>query len=211
MPSTDTLLVFTAAALLLNVSPGPSNFYVMSRSLSQGVGAGVISASGLAAGSMVHVIAATLGLSAIILASATLFTILKYAGAAYLVWLGIQCFRNAGGTQKTEVVGAAPKSSKAIFLESVMVEILNPKTALFFLALLPQFVDPAAGSVTTQFLILGLIITLSGLPCDALIAVTAGGLARVLKEGSEFRRMLDWVSGSVLIAVGAFVAIADDN
>lgn len=207
----ETLLIFTGAALVMNLSPGPSNFYVMSRSLSQGISAGVLSALGLACGSMIHVVAATMGISALLMTSATAFTVLKYAGAAYLIWLGIECIRNTGNTERAAVVAVPPKSAREIFVESVAVELLNPKTAMFFLAFLPQFVDPSIGSVTSQFLILGLIITISGLPCDLFIALASGRASGLIAENAPFRRALDRVSGGILISVGVFVAAAGDH
>jgi threonine/homoserine/homoserine lactone efflux protein len=184
MPSLETLLLFTAAALVLNISPGPSNFYVMARSLGQGMRAGLLAACGLALGSLVHVAAAALGLSALFVYSPTAFTLLKLAGAAYLVWLGIRHLRRASGAP-TALAAAARKSSRRILGESFAVEALNPKTALFFLAFLPQFVDPAAAPVAPQILLLGAIVTVSAMPCDALVAAGAGSLAGLIARRSS--------------------------
>lgn len=208
MPSLDTLIVFTVAAVLMNLSPGPSNLYIMARSVSQGPRAGVVAAAGLFTGSFAHVAAATLGVSAVVLASAEAFTVLKWAGAAYLVWLGIQHFRDSGGI--VVPVGRVPaKSMGKIYRESILVEVLNPKTALFFLALLPQFVDPAAGSVTAQSLILGLIVVFTAIPSDVLIAFASGGVARKLSANPWFARWMDRVSGAVLIGLGGLVAAGE--
>ncbi len=207
MPDSETLLIFTVAAMILNVSPGPSNFFVMSRSVEQGTRAGLLSTIGLGAGSVVHVLATTFGVSAIILASATVFSVLKFAGAMYLIYLGIQCFRRTG---KAAARGKTPgsKSGKQIFFEGALVELLNPKSALFYLALLPQFVDPAVGPVIPQFLILGTIAIASAIPCDALVAVLSGSFARTINQSTRIQRMQDWLSGSVLLGVGVYMAIA---
>jgi len=207
VPSLDALLIFTAVALAMNISPGPSNLYVMSRSVAQGWGAGVVSAAGLAIGSLVHVVAAALGLSVIFQVSAAAYTIFKLAGAAYLIWLGIGYLRKAPLAALTP--DQVPKSSHLrIVRESAMVEILNPKTALFFLALLPQFVDTAAGPVVPQVLLLGLIVTLTAIPCDLLVAFASGSLAKMLRRHPVFARIQDWLAGSVLIALGAWVALS---
>ena len=207
MPSLETLLIFTAVALAMNISPGPSNLYVMSRSIAQGRGAGVVSAAGLATGSLVHVVAAAFGLSVIFQVSATAYTLLKLAGAAYLIWLGIGYLRKGPSTALTPQQVPC-RSRLRIVRESALVEILNPKTALFFLALLPQFVDTAAGPVVPQVLLLGLIVTLTAIPCDLLVAFASGSLAKALRRHPTFGRVQDWLAGSVLIALGVWVAIS---
>ena len=148
------LSLFLLAALIIAAVPGPGIFYVAARTLAGGKKAGIASTFGLAVGGLVHVIAGGLGVSAIILASAQLFTVLKLAGALYLVWLGIKTFREAGRAPSEQI---APTGAKRVFREGVAVEALNPKTAAFFLALIPQFIDPAAGHVALQFMMLGMI------------------------------------------------------
>jgi len=208
MPSIDTLIIFTIAAVLMNLSPGPSNLYVMARSISQGPRAGLVAAAGLFTGALGHVAAATLGVSAIVMASAEAFTVLKWAGAAYLIWLGVQQFRSAGGPMAG--VGPAPAKPMAkVFRESMLVEILNPKTALFFLALLPQFIDPAAGSVALQSLLLGAIVAVTAIPCDILVAYASGAVARKLSSNPWIGRWQDRVSGAILIGLGALVATGE--
>lgn len=208
MPSPEALIVFTIAAVLMNISPGPSNFYVMARSISQGPRAGLVAAAGLGAGALVHVAAATVGVSAIVMASAEAFTMLKWAGAGYLIWLGIQHFRKAGSAAGG-IVASPPKSAATIFRESALVEILNPKTALFFLALLPQFIDPAAGPVWSQSLVLGAIVVVTALPCDAFVAVASGAVAVRLARSPWIGRWQDRVSGTILIGLGALVATGE--
>jgi len=205
MPGLETLLIFTAAALVMNLSPGPSNFYVLSRSLAQGTPAGLVATAGLAAGSLVHVAAAALGLSAVFLYSPLAYGLLKLVGAGYLVYLGITYLtssRLAAGRLET----ATPKPFRKIFRQSILVEILNPKTALFFLAFLPQFAVVEAGPLAPQILVLGIIVTLTGLPCDATVAALSGRAARLLTASSPIQRSLNWVSGSILIGLGIVLA-----
>lgn len=207
MPSTQTLLIFTLATLAMVASPGPSNLYVMSRSIAQGVSAGLIATAGLAAGSLFHVVVTSLGLAVILGYSPLAFIVLKLTGAAYLVYLGIKHL-----LAKPETIGdsfAWPrKSLRRVFWESCLVEILNPKTALFFLAFLPQFADPAAGPVTAQILVLGGIFTVTAIPCDAAVALASSKAANLLRRRPIFLKVQNWVSGSVLIGLGAYVAIS---
>ena len=207
MPDVETLLVFTLAALVLNISPGPSNFYVLSRSVSQGTGAGLVAAIGLGLGSLVHVGAAAIGLSVIFQASATAYTVFKLLGAAYLIWLGIMTLR-AGPLQPMEAVKTPRRGHGRILRESALVEVLNPKTALFFLAFLPQFVDVSAGPIAPQMLLLGMIVTVTALPCDALVAVASGSLAARLRDSALARRVLNWLSGGLLLGLGVTVALS---
>ena len=207
VPETQTLLVFTAAALLMNISPGPSNFYVMARSLAQGPGAGLLAALGLAAGSLVHVGAAALGLSALFVYSPVAYTALKLVGAGYLVYLGLRYWLAKPVLPEQSGV-RKPKPVPKLLAESALVEILNPKTALFFLAFLPQFVDPAAGPVAPQVLLLGAIVTVTALPCDLLVAFSSGAAARLLVGSASLQRLQARISGTVLIGLGVFVALA---
>ncbi|MEE8245624.1 MAG: LysE family translocator [Alphaproteobacteria bacterium] len=207
MPSLETLLLFTAAAALMNISPGPSNLYVFSRGLAQGPRAGLVAAGGLATGGMVHVVAAALGVSALLQLSATAFTVLKLVGAAYLVWLGLRYLLTPGaGPLEARSVAATPYPR--IFRESVLVEVLNPKTALFFLAFLPQFVALDAGPVAPQIVLLGLIVTATALPCDALVAVASGRVAKALERRPFVERLRNRLSGAILVGLGVFVALA---
>lgn len=205
MPGIETLLIFTAAALALNLSPGPSNFYVLSRSLAQGPASGLVAVAGLAAGSLVHVTAAALGLAAVFLYSPLAYHVLKLLGAAYLVYLGLTYLLSS---RPAAIPGEAPalKSRRRILAESALVEILNPKTALFFLAFLPQFADAAAGPLAPQILLLGLIVTLTALPCDALVALLAGKAAGRAAASPLVRRLRDWLPGTILIGLGGFLA-----
>ena len=208
MPSLDTLLIFTAAALLMNISPGPSNFYVMSRSVAQGPRGGVLAAMGLALGSLVHVAAAALGLSALIHYAPAAYAVVKMMGAAYLLYLGIRYLRGVGAGARAPSSGA-PRAHRRILAESFLVELLNPKTALFFLAFLPQFVDLSRGSPAPQILVLGCIVTASAIPCDLAVAWVSGAAARKLLANARMARIQEYLSGSILVGLGLYVAFSE--
>lgn len=210
MPSLETLLLFIVTALVIHISPGPSNLYVLSRSISQGSGAGFAAAAGLALGGAVYVAAAALGLSVLFQVSATAYWTLKIVGAGYLIWLGIGAWRDALRRDGTAgpVAPLARDSRWRIFRQSVLVEVLNPKSALFYLAFLPQFVDPAVGSVTLQLLVLGALSVLLAVPCDGAVALAAGQVARLLARRPLFTRVQHGVSGTILIGLGAAMALS---
>ena len=205
MPTFETLLIFTAAALLMNISPGPSNFYVMSRSVVQGPRGGAVAAMGLALGSLVHVVAAALGLSAVLHYFPAAFGVIKLIGAAYLIYLGIRYLRgrDSGAISNGR---AQNRPYSQIFTESILVEVLNPKTALFFLAFLPQFVDASRGPPAPQILLLGSIVTLSAIPCDLFVAWVSGSAARMVAGNPRLVRIQEYISGSILIGLGLYVA-----
>ncbi|UTA46726.1 LysE family translocator [Simiduia sp. 21SJ11W-1] len=211
MPPLEMLIAFTLAALVMNLSPGPSNLYVMARAIGQGVRGGLAATAGLAVGGLVHVLAAVAGLSAIFTHSPTLYTLVKLAGAGYLVYLGINYWRaaraeNIAQPQPGAEASAGGKPLIAVFKESILVEVTNPKTALFFLALLPQFVAPEAGPVWTQLLVLGLIVTASAVPCDILVAVSASKVSDWLLTHRHAPRIQARVSGSILVTMGVAIA-----
>jgi len=209
MPSLQTLLIFTTAALAMNISPGPSNLYVISRSLAQGTSAGLIAATGLATGSLFHVTVTSLGLAVVLQYSPVAFLVMKLAGAGYLIFLGLKMLLAKSAALSPDAL--LPKKPLArIFRESAVVEILNPKTALFFLAFLPQFADPKAGPLAPQLLLLGFIVTLTAIPCDALVAVLSGKAADLLRRKPIFQRLQNWISGSVLVGLGATIALRRD-
>jgi threonine/homoserine/homoserine lactone efflux protein len=208
MPSIDVVIAFTAASLMLNISPGPSNLYVMARSISLGTRGGMVAAAGLAAGSLVHVTGAVLGLSVVFSHAPLLYTLIKLAGAVYLIYLGVSHWKSVAlGASPTREPGT--KSLSSVFRESVIIELTNPKTALFFIAFLPQFVVPESGPVAQQLLILGIIVTLSGLPCDLLVAVSSSKVSDWLINQRSRQQILQRVSGSILIAMGGYI-IADE-
>jgi threonine/homoserine/homoserine lactone efflux protein len=207
MPSVETLALFALAAAVMNVSPGPSNLYVMSRSLAQGPRAGLVATAGLATGSLFHVCVTALGLAAILRYSPLLYAVVKLGGAAYLIFLGLRLLL-AKTTDAMPTVGQQRRHGR-IFRQSVLVEVLNPKTALFFLAFLPQFADPAAGPLAPQLLLLGAIVTITAIPCDAFVALAAGAAAQTMARQPLYRRLQNWLSGSVLVGLGAYVAASE--
>ncbi len=210
MPDVSTLLLFAAASLAFLAIPGPSVFYIVTRSLAQGRRAGVTSMLGVQAGGLVHVVAAAFGVSALIASSATAFTIVKYAGAAYLVVLGVLKLLSRGDEDEVEVDARGPASGRRLFWQGAVVNILNPKTALFFLAFLPQFVDPSAGSIAPQMLVLGTLLVGLGVVSDGTYALVAAGAGRKLRETAAARRRLDRLSGAVFVSLGVVAAWAGE-
>ena len=207
LPPANDLLLFSTAALILLVIPGPSVLYVVARSLDQGRKAGLASTSGISTGTLAHVVAATLGLSALLLSSATAYSLVKYAGAAYLFYLGIKKFRERP-TIDTEEKHVQALPLRRVFAQGVVVEALNPKTALFFFAFLPQFVNPARGQVSLQFLALGMLFTLLGFISDSIWALTAGSAAGWLRHNQGFSRNQRYISGTVYLGLGMATAVS---
>ena len=205
MPNPTTFGVFAIAALALIVVPGPSVLYVVTRGLEQGRRAGVVGALGNGLGSMVHVTAAALGLSALLVSSATAFTVVKYVGAAYLVLLGLRELLRRGGGESA-AVRLRPASLRRVFWQGTLVSALNPKTALFFLALLPQFTDPARGAVGPQVVALGLLFTVIAVVSDSAWGVAAGTVGPRLRTGVR-RGLQRWGSGSAFVALGVGAAL----
>jgi threonine/homoserine/homoserine lactone efflux protein len=206
MPDTSTLVLFGAAALALIVVPGPAVLYIVAQSLDRGRLAGVVSALGVAVGGLVHVTAAAIGLSSLLVSSATAFNAVKYAGAAYLIGLGLWTL-----LRRVEDVSAAiPKERKLSrrFWQGVVVNILNPKTALFFFAFLPQFVDPDKGSAALQIGVLGLVFVVLAVLSDSLWALAAGTASERLRGNRRFLAVQRYVSGSVFVGLGAVTALA---
>jgi threonine/homoserine/homoserine lactone efflux protein len=211
MPDLTQLALYFAAALLLAVTPGPGIFYVAARTLAGGRAEGIASSFGTALGGMVHVLAGSLGVSAIVLASAELFTALKLIGAAYLIWLGfrtIQAARREAATVLDCGMPAPPVGARRAFREGVLVEALNPKTAAFFLAFIPQFVEPGAGHVALQFVVLGFVsVTLNTL-ADIVVAFAAGGIREGAAARPRLIQRLRQGSGGAMIALGLGLALA---
>ena len=211
MPDTTQLALFTAAAFLLAITPGPGIFYVAARTLAGGRAEGIASSFGTGLGGMVHVLAGSLGVSAIVLASAELFTVLKLVGAAYLVWIGLRTWQAARRDASVILTGATvapPIGVRRAFHEGVLVEALNPKTAAFFLAFVPQFLDPAAGHVALQFAVLGFIsVTLNTL-ADVVVAYAASGIRSGAAARPKLVRRLREGSGAAMIALGLGLALA---
>ena len=205
MPSTEVLIAVTIAAFLMNISPGPSNLYVMARSIAQGTKGGIVEAMGLAVGSMVHVVATVLGISAIFNHSPALYTAVKLVGAAYLLYLGIIYWKTKTSNRNDRVQRITEKPLFSVFQQSIIVEVTNPKTALFFIALLPQFVVPESGAVSLQLLILGIIVTISALPCDILVAVSSSRVANWLTKNERAQQIQNRISGSILFSMGTYI------
>jgi threonine/homoserine/homoserine lactone efflux protein len=209
MPDASTFLLFAAASLAFLAIPGPSVFYIVTRSLAHGRRAGVTSMLGVQAGGLVHVVAAAFGVSALIASSATAFTIVKYAGAAYLILLGVRKLLSHG-EEDLEPEPRGPASRSRLFWQGAVVNLLNPKTALFFLAFLPQFVDPSAGPVAPQMLVLGTLLVGLGVMSDGTYALVAAGAGRRLRETAAARRRLDRLSGGVFVGLGLVAALAGE-
>jgi threonine/homoserine/homoserine lactone efflux protein len=203
--STTSLSLFLLAALMIAVIPGPGIFYVAARTLSGGRQAGIASTFGTALGGLVHVVAGAVGVSAIIVASAQLFTVLKLIGALYLVWLGIRTFRDAGNRLPEPVDAAGAQRS---FREGVLVEALNPKTAAFFLAFIPQFVEPAAGHPALQFIALGLISVALNTIADVIVVIFAAKARATPVARPRFIRRLRQGSGLFMAGLGLSLALA---
>ena len=204
MPNPTTLALFCAATLAILLVPGPSVLFIVTRSVAQGRAAGLVAVLGVHAGSAIHALAATLGISAVLAASATAFTIIKYAGVAYLIWLGVRKLLTRDHAEET--VELPVRSKRRMFWEGLVVNVLNPKTAIFFLAFLPQFTDPAAGPVAPQMLVLGLIWIVLGVLSDGSYAVLSSALAGRVRRSMRARRRLDVGSGLVYLGLAAWLA-----
>ena len=199
--------LFALASLMLNLTPGNDMLYVITRSTSQGIKAGVVSSLGIMAGCMVHIIAAVVGLSAIIARSALAFNIVKYAGAAYLIYLGLRSLVNK--KRSFEIKTDVPVlSHRNLFWQGVVTNVLNPKVALFFLAFLPQFVDLKAGGMQWQILFLGTWFDISGTIVNILVALLFGKIGNWLTQSPRFVQWQERVTGAILIGLGVKVAMS---
>lgn len=210
----NTALLFLSAAIVLAFVPGPGMLYVLSRTLSGGKTVGLISTLGASCGGMVHVVGAAVGISALLATSALAFTIIKYAGALFLVYLGLKILLSAYGMARLEPTVKTTKqvhNKKRIFFEGVATEMLNPKTAIFFLAFIPQFIQPENGSVFIQFIVLGVIVVLLNTLPDLLIACFSQPIASIWVSNAKFRIKQQMVSGFCLIGLGAYLAVSDQN
>jgi threonine/homoserine/homoserine lactone efflux protein len=205
VPTPATLALFTGAALALIVVPGPAVLYIVATSIDQGRRAGLVSAAGILTGGTVHIAAATIGLSSLLVSSATAFEAVKLVGAAYLVYLGV---RRLLTRVTVDPVEREQRPLGEIFRRGVVVNVLNPKTALFFLAFLPQFVDPDRGAAWLQIAIFGVTFVVLAWLSDSLYALAAGTAAHRLR-GRTFGAMQRWVSGSIFVVLGAAAARAE--
>jgi threonine/homoserine/homoserine lactone efflux protein len=205
-PDVATLLLFMTAALALNVTPGPDMLYVVGRSVGEGRAAGIVSALGIAAGTLVHTLAVALGLAGLLRAVPVAFEIVKWLGAAYLVWLGIRALRRPRAPA-SDGADLEPASHGAIFWQGMVTNVLNPKVALFFLAFLPQFVDPARGPVALQLITLGVLFNISGTIVNALVAVLASGAGAWSRRRFGASPLLRRLTGLLFIGLGVRLAL----
>ena len=201
MPAPETFAAFAAASLALLIVPGPSVLYIVTRSMDQGRAAGLVSVLGIHTGSIVHVAAAALGVSAILASSAVAFGVVKYVGAAYLIWLGIRALWERRD-DRPGGFGRERSSLRRVYAQGVVVNVLNPKTGLFFLAFLPQFVDVSKGSVTVQVLLLGITFILLGFLSDGTYAVLSARVSSAIASRRRAGVARRWLPGITLIGLG---------
>ena len=215
----STWLIFLGASFSLALAPGPGMLYVLSRTMSGGKSIGLASTFGTAIGGFLHVIAAALGVSAILASSALAFTLIKWIGAAFLIFLGLKMLVSAflAKAQKQPILASSSveKNSKqdvkSAFCQGILAEALNPKTAIFFLAFIPQFIDSGSGAVFLQFMFLGtLVVVINTLP-DFLIVAFAKPVERLWNSSQSFRFYQQLLSGSTLIALGSYLALSESN
>jgi threonine/homoserine/homoserine lactone efflux protein len=211
MPDTPQLLMFIAAGWLLNLTPGPDVLYVVSSALKSGVRGGMVAALGIVSGCFVHVLAAALGVGALLATSATAFTVLKWVGAVYLGWMGVKLLTK-GGSSVVPMPGAVvgqPESLGRIFRRGFLTKVLNPKVALFFLAFVPQFIAPGTENKVTAFLLLGLLFNLNSLPINFGYAWLAGWASRRVCAVQRALHGVDRAAGVMLIGFGLRLALSD--
>ncbi len=206
MPEWTTLLTFAAAAMLLFILPGPAVLYIVTRSLSQGRTAGLVSVAGIHVGSIVHVIAAAVGLSALIAASSLGFSAVRWLGAAYLIYLGVRTVLSRDDAFSTGTAELA--SYQRIFSQGAVVNVLNPKVALFFLAFVPQFIDPSLGNATLQVVVLGMVFVATGAISDGIYAIAAGTLGDRLSTKQRWRTGSRYGAAAIYLALGTAAAVS---
>jgi len=209
MPGPQTLALFMLAALALNLTPGPDMLYVTARSVGDGRRAGMVAALGIGAGTLVHITALALGLAALLAAVPLAYDVLRIAGAVYLLVIGVQLLwrpRRPGGTTVV-----APASLQTVFAQAVVTNVLNPKVALFFLAFLPQFVDPAAGPALAQIVLLGLLFDVQGTVVNIAVALLASGTTRRLRANARVATLLQRLTGAIFVTLGVKLAAAGNR
>ncbi|QIE56902.1 LysE family translocator [Pikeienuella piscinae] len=204
MPSLETMVVVALAGLALSASPGPSMLYVLSRSVGQSRAAGLASAIGLGLGGVLLAVIAALGLAAVFQQSTTAYQAMTVVGAGYLIYLGIRMILEREASQNGEVrIGPVEKRSYArIIWQGILVEVLNPKTILFFMAFIPPFVETSKGDIALQMLVLGVLVPLTAVPSDLIVAFVGGSLAQTVQGNRLIRRGLSWLGGIFLIGIG---------
>jgi threonine/homoserine/homoserine lactone efflux protein len=205
MPSGSTYAVFLATAIALLLVPGPAVLYVVTRSIEMGRGGGLASVAGITTGTVVFVALASAGLSSLLLASATAFDAVRYAGAAYLVLLGVRRLLGRGLDEAD--AEAAPRTRRRAYMQGIVVNLTNPKTIVFVFAFLPQFVDPDANHAWLQVFVLGLSFAVLGFLSDSMYALAAGTIADRLRGSRGIARVQRWFGGSVLVGLGILAAV----
>ncbi|GJL82203.1 MAG: RhtB family transporter [marine bacterium B5-7] len=201
LPEPAQLALFLVSSLALLLLPGPAVFYIIARSVAQGSTAGLVSTLGVGFGSLIHVLAAALGISALLASSVEIFSLLRIAGAGYLIYLGFRALM--ASRPADEPVQIARKRMKVIFREGVVVNILNPKTAIFFVAFLPQFADPSRGSVGMQIFLLGSLFVLLGITTDGIYALAAGKLGTRLADFGRTLKLRNRIAAGIYFVLGA--------
>jgi threonine/homoserine/homoserine lactone efflux protein len=209
LPEWSSVGLFVIAALVLLLTPGPAVLYIVTRSIDQGRRAGLVSVLGVHVGTLAHIFAAAAGLSALLAASATAFGAVKYLGAAYLIYIGVR--RLLDRRTMAAATPGEPKPLRRAFLDGVVVNVLNPKTGLFFLAFLPQFVTVSRGQVGAQIVCLGVVFVLLGAVTDSLYALTAGSAAQWLRGKPRFLASERWISGGLYIGLGLVAAMSSGH
>ena len=205
MPAAHTIALFMAAALALNLTPGPDMMYVTARSVSDGRRAGVVAAFGIGAGTLVHIAALALGLAALLAAVPLAYDVLRIAGAIYLIVIGVQLL-----VRPRRAAAAALERARlgTIFAQALLTNVLNPKVALFFLAFLPQFLEPAAGPAAVQIVVLGLLFDVQGTVVNVAVALLASGTTHRLRANARAVSLLQRLTGAIFVTLGAKLAVA---
>jgi threonine/homoserine/homoserine lactone efflux protein len=203
MPDLHSLALFLAAGVALNLTPGPDMLYVAARGASEGRSAGIVSALGIGAGTLVHIALVAFGLAAVLSTVPLAYAAIRMAGATYLVYLGVRALL---GTRTITTTALEPASLSAIFRQGVITNVLNPKVALFFLAFLPQFVDPARGNPALQVVLLGLLFDTTGTIVNLLVALFSSGAARRLRKPGRASAVMQRLTGGIFVALGLRLA-----
>ena len=201
IPNYENIYLFVITAILMITIPGPAIIYIISKSIEQGYKAGIVSTLGIETGGLIHVFCAALGLSAIVMISSTAFHVLKYFGAIYLIYLGIKKL-TSGVVTGSNKKGVKKATMKQLYFEGILVNLLNPKTALFFLMFLPQFVNEDIGNVTSQIVFLGVLLILICMIIDLIYVVISGKLGTMIKENTFFHQMNRYIVGVVYLFLG---------
>ncbi len=209
MPSWSTLILFATAASILVFTPGPNTLYIVARSIQQGRSAGIVSSLGVEVGTLIHLVAAAFGLSALLMSSALAFSLIKYAGATYLIYLGIKTLLAREKAVTAKKIKEA--SLSRTFTQAVFVNLSNPKCAIFFFAFLPQFIDAERGAAATQILCLGGVLVLLGFSSGSVYSFLAGGIGSLLRGNLKFLRAQRYFAGSVYIGLGLTTALTGTN